>query len=304
MFDKAVILGEKKEELVEFPIKKYTCSKCGVVFGAGKDQKVDACILCGETQLECTEDGEVRPLYYLPFTETEDDVLKDYKKKVFWNPLVPFAFKRKKTLQTIHKIFLPAFLVNATHKGDVVFLAGDKEKITKKRKKVLEIKKYEDYYKVYVDYHNVLLNTSTKIEDKLFTNICNYDYASMKEFTVSDIGDARYIFGDVSATEMGEKERERISKYSLLKVRNNINHALKKLKSDETSIEFYDAKEVLLPVYYINVKYGKKEYPYFINGQTGHSYLYLPVGILKAVLWALLFGGIVFLITYLLIYYL
>jgi hypothetical protein len=126
----------------------------------------------------------------------------------------------------------------------------------------------------------------------------------MKDFTSSDVSDNSYIFGVVPATEMGKKERDRISKYSLLKVRNGIDHSLRKLKSDDTSIEFYDAKEVLVPVYVLTVQYRNKNYQYFMNGQTGQSYIFLPVGIWETILCVILFGGIVFLITYLLLYYL
>ncbi len=304
MFDKAVILGDKSGPTIEFPVTKYTCCKCGVVFGAKVDKKIDSCILCGNSNLSSEAYNEERPLFFIPFTQSDGDVQNDYKKKVFWNPLVPFAFKRKKNYQNIQKVFLPAFLVNVNHKGNVVFLAGDKQKIVQNGKKCMELKKYEVYHKIFIDYRNVLLNISTKIEDKLFTNLCNYDYAYMKEFTSSDVRDNSYIFGDVPATEMGKKERDRISKYSLLKVRNGIDHSLRKLKSDDTSIEFYDAKEVLVPVYVLTVQYRNKNYQYFMNGQTGQSYIFLPVGIWETILCVILFGGIVFLITYLLLYYL
>jgi len=305
MINKSMIFGEDTEQESDFSVTKYTCDTCGSVFCTEVGKKVVNCILCGSSSLVAENYNEKKKLFVIPFSKTLRDAKENYKKKTFWNFLVPFSFKSGKTLKKIEKVFLPAFLANADHEGKIAFLAGDKEKIVYKGKKCSEIKRYEVLYNIHLDYKNVLLNASTKITERLFNNLCSvYDCSKLKELTPSSMKDASYVISDVSAADMGNKERDKISKYSLLQVRNNIGHALKKLKSDDSVVKFYDAKEVLIPVYMVNIKYGHKNYQYIMNGQTGESYIKLPIGIFETFLFILIFGGIVFLITYLLIRYL
>lgn len=301
MFDKSTIYGEKKDP--EFLVRKYTCKSCGAVFCTDKSYKTNTCFLCGHHSFEKEEYNDTRKLLVLPFVKEEREVLKDYQKKIAWNPLIPFSFKKKKNYQVIQKVFLPAFFVNVNQKGKIVFLAGDKEKITEDGKKINILKKYEVHQLVNFDYKEILINTSTKIDNKLFVNICNYDYGAFQRLDSSIIKDSIYLLGDVEATEIGVKGRDRISKRSLLEVRNHLRHQLRKLKKDESVISFYDAEEVLVPIYIINIKYRNKIYSYMMNGQNGTSYFYIPIGILETILFSAILMGILFLITYLLVSY-
>ena len=310
MIDKSIIFGEDLEDIdddfsdSDVHGKKYTCGKCGSSFCWVKGKKSNRCIFCGTPSLDSDDYVEERPLSVVPFEKTIEDVERDFKKKVGWNPLIPFTFRRRKNLQNIKKVFLPAYLVNANQTGRIVFLAGDKERIIYRGRKCLQLKKYEVYNLVNFDYKGILLNVCTKVNNKIFVNICDYHYDNMEEFDASLMKDAIYVLGDVEATQIGNKERERIAKYSLLKVRNAIDHSLKKFKSDDTSVVFHDAQEVLLPVYIVNVSYHRKNYTYYMNGQNGKSYIELPVGILEIILFVILVGGIIFAIIWLIVYYL
>ena len=288
---------EKKEKHSEISLRRYTCKQCGVVFDTSK-KDVDVCVLCGEQSLDSEDCTEERSLQMFPFVKTEGDVEHDLRKKTWWNPLIPWAFKNKKNYSKIQKVYLPAILTNMKQDGRIVFLGGDRQTVIRDGKRTNEIKKYEIYYLVNFDYKNIFLNHSTKISGKLFSNICNYDYDLLEEFDSTTLKDAVCVLGDVSATEIGDKERERVAKYSLLKVRNQVNHNLKKLKNDDTKIEFYDAKEVLLPVYIVTISYRKKNYTYYMNGQNGDSYFFIPTGIIETILLSVLICASVFVITF------
>ena len=301
MIDKSTIYGEKKE--IEFPVKKYVCNHCDTIFFTDKKCKVNTCILCENHDLVKEDYNEIKKFSVIPFVKNRQDVVKDYKKKVLRNPLVPFSFRKKKNYQVIRKAFLPAFLVNVDHSGKVIFLEGDKQLTEQNHKKEILLKKFEVSHLIHFDYKDVLLNVSTKIDNKLFVNICDYDCDSLQKLDSSLIQDTVYLLEDVEAAEIGKKERERISNCSLLEVRNQIPHDLKKLKKDDSVVSFYDAQEILLPVYLIHIKYKDKIYQYIMNGQNGKSYIHLPIGIFEGFLFVLLLGGIIFLIVYLLVYY-
>lgn len=304
MIDKAAIFGEKYIEENEVPTKKYQCKDCGVVFFSDRDSRVDECVLCGSIHLKDEQDNETRTLLIVPFEKEVGDAFKDYKSKISWNPLVPRIFKKKRKIQYVQKVFLPTYLVNAKQEGVISFLGGDKQVAVGEKGRDLVLKKYELLYSTHLDYKNVLLNASTLVDNKIFVNICEYDYSRLQEFSLNTLKDSSYVLGDVGAASMGEKERNRLSKYTIFKVRGEVNHTLKKLKDDKTSIVFYDAKEVLVPVYIINASYRGVKYQYFMNGQNGKSYLKLPVGILETVLFTVIVYSIIFALSYFITSYL
>ena len=303
MIDKSFIYGEKSIDDFSISVKKYTCKKCGNVFFSDVENSARECVLCGNESLLEEDYKETRNLHIIPFEKTIDDAHKDYNNRISWNPIVPIAFKKKKKIVEIQKVFLPTFLVNADHTGNITFLTGDREVAVGDKGRQLVIKKYESLFSINIDYNNVLLSASSKVDNKLFANVCEYDYSSVKDYNFSYIKDTYYVLGDVGAALMGTKERERLSKYTIYKVRNTVNHTLKKLKSDETSIIFHDAIELLVPVYIVNVNYRGKLHQYYMNGQNGNSYLKVPIGILETLLFSIIVGGIIFLVSYLLVSY-
>ncbi len=281
-------------------VTEYNCKQCGVVFETSKSN-VDSCIICGNQYIDSDEGQEIVNMKMLPFVKTEEDVIRDLKKKVGINPVVPWAFKSKKNISNIQKVFLPALLVNLKQEGRVVFFGGEKQKVIREGRRSTEIKKYEIYYNVHFDYKDVFLNHSTKISARLFSNICNYDCSQIVDFDYDSLRDTYYILGDVSATKIGNMERDRVAKCSLGRIRDRIQYPLKKLKSDDSKMEFYDSIQVLLPVYVVNINYRKKIYTYYMNGQTGESYVRIPTGTFEMILFGLIIWIILFIITYFII---
>ena len=114
--------------------------------------------------------------------------------------------------------------------------------------------------------------------------------------------DSYYIIGDVPATKIGNKERERVANCSLGKIREKIKYPLKKLNSDESTMEFYDSKQILLPVYIVNIYYNKKIYTYYMNGQTGEFVGNIPISkskfILFTGLYLIIFAALALLISF------
>ena len=305
MIDKTIkdmIYGERTE-LTEIPVNKYVCSECGTVFCSPGGNMIDSCVLCGCTTFTKEDHIESRALSMIPFVKTEEEVWKDYRKRVRFNPLIPRAFKKKSLEKSIHKVYLPTYLVDVNQKGRVLFLAGDKDKVIQGGRKVTNIKKYECYYILNVDYKNILMNISTKIDSKIFTNICDYNFDTIEPVEISKIRDTSYLLDDVKATQTGEVERRRIARYSFLKIRNLIKHQLKKIKKDETSIVFSNAKQVLVPVYLINISYRNKNHQYIMNGQDGKSYISLPIGFLSTLFYILMVAVVLSFILYLVVYY-
>ena len=299
MFEKMMFEdGPVEETSSGVVITKNICNSCGGVFCTSISDKASNCVFCGSSSLSSDDYVDSKSYDVVPFIKGMSDAKAMFRKKSFWNPLVPFSFKFRKNKPQIQKAYIPTVLVNVNQSGTVVFLGGEKQKITKDRKRCTELKKYEVIQSVNVDYNQVPLSSSTRINEKVFSNVCIYDYDHLRPFKEDDLVGCTYLLGDIPINEIGDKGRERIVKHTLTMTRDNINHTLKKLKEDETTLSFHDSREVLVPVFILNIPYGKKHYQFLMNGENGKCYFDLPVGIISTIVFAIVITAIIFALAY------
>lgn len=282
----------------------YLCSECHATFCTTNSTSVSNCVLCGSSNITNQDEVEEKKPFVIPFTKGIQDAQLDYRRKIRFNPLIPISFRKKKTVQSIQKVYLPAFLANVNVKGSTRFLGGEKEKIMKDKQKCIETKKYDVLQNINVDYKNVLLNTFSGIDDKLFNNICECNYNNLKEFNIDLFKDSFYVVGDIAINEIAEKGRQRILKYSVNVARESVVHTLKKLEHDDLVASFSNTKEILVPVYILNISYKGKKYMYLMNGENGLSSFQIPFGILEMVLFGTFCFAILFFISFLIAYFL
>lgn len=304
MFEQDVYGEVFEEERTGTVVKKHTCDSCGGSFCTDLDQSEAECIFCGSHSISSQDYVEAKFFRTIPFVKGIEDAKKSFRKKVMANPLIPFSFKSKKRLLGIRKAFLPALLVNVNQSGQILFLGGEKNNVVQNRKRCVEIKKYDVFQTVNIDYNKILMNASSKINDRIFTHICEYDYDQLQDFDFAMLKDASYVLGDIPVIDLGNKGRDKISKHTLNLVRDNVKHPLRKLKQDNSSIQFHNAREVLVPVYFLSIPFNKKNYVFLMNGETGKCYIELPVSFVSTFLFSLLIFGIVFLLAYLVAVYL
>ena len=160
-------LFDDNESSTNLNNKVYSCLNCGVKI---LTNNISTCPICSGNMSSITDDVKAID-GYIPFTKNIDEVIKIYKKKVMFNPIVPFIFKKKSTIDSITPVYVSATLNDANISGNSLFLGGNK---TAKNQKLSTISKTELSYTSNFDYKNVLIKSCSKIDDKLFNSICNY----------------------------------------------------------------------------------------------------------------------------------
>lgn len=294
--DKIKIVSVQEEG---FEAIQYDCPKCNSSFCSLNIDDISNCVICGNTDIEKKELFLSENLLYVPFLKNKDEVIKLYKKKVFFNPLIPIAFKKKNTLNSIHKIYIPGLLTNMIQSGSVEFLGGEKREYKEDKKKKVELKRFYVVQNIQFDYKKALFNPSSKIPEKVFQNICTYSFDSPQELDSNYQDEFLYLIEDISVSDMREKANNYISKSTLSILYKNIIHPLKKLKKDSSTIQFEDTKKILVPVYLLNIKYHKKDYFFMMNGENGRFLFRFPIGILETFLFSVVSFLIIFFIGYL-----
>ena len=276
----------------EVKLIEYSCSSCSTKFYTSKND-VTNCIFCDSTNLEKREAPLSGNISVLPFKIDSFDVVKDYKKKTKFNPLVPFKFKKK--IDNIKKIYLPVYVTDITNEGNISFYGVNNNDLKNK---------YEIVQNIKFNYDDVVLKASSKIDDTLFEEINDYTFLELLDINNSNLDDSIYLVNDISFEDISNITKSKISKTSINKIKNSINHTKKKLKEDNTTISFNNNRKLLVPIYLINIKYKDKDYSYIMNGQTGSSYINIPIGVLETIIFSILLFGLVFLIGFLISYFL
>ena len=276
----------------------YSCSDCKSTFAAFKDKNIENCIFCNSKNINFVKNENYEKTEIIPFTIDIEEVKKQYRKRVFWNPLIPFKFKGKKRSNKIEKVYYPCYLVEANIRGITNFLAADKNKILKNKKRLIELKKYNVKYDINFDYSNVLINSFDKITDREFAKVCQYNFDSLKKISEDSIKNTIIINSNMEEADVETITGERLMNKSLSIVKKNITHELKKVEDNEANLNFESFKKILVPIYYINLEYRKKNYHYMVNGTNNNTYYKFPFGILETILFSIILFGIIFAIIY------
>lgn len=293
-----------EEEVVDEKISllECHCNDCNSKFLTTDNNKFTNCIFCNSTNIEKIDTSVSNKIKLIPFKKEYKDVITDYNKKVRFNPLIPLVFKNKKNYSTLQKVYVPVFVTNISRTGEIEFIGGENGNIA--NDKVVETRKYSVLQKINLNYLDVLLNISSKIDDEVFNIINNYDFFNIVEIDNKFFDDSFYLYEDISLNDISNKGKIDVDKHSIKIIRNNVKHSMKKLKSDNTKILFENTRELLVPVYIMKVKYNNKEYSYMMNGESGKSYINMPISIKNIIVTGSVIFIIVFLLSYLLAYFL
>lgn len=293
---------DEREDIVEkLSLIKYHCSNCNASFFTSGKNTFNNCILCKSSELEKDEFSVNKSIKIIPFKKEYKDAVADYNKKVKFNPLVPIEFKKKKNFATLQKIYVPTLITNISMKGDIEFVGAEKGNTYKDT--VLENKKYDIVQKVDFNYTDVLLKISSKVDDDVFNIISNYDYFNTVDIDSDYFDDSYYLNEDISLNDISSNGKDNVLGHAMKLIRNNVKHSMKKVKKDSTIVKFENTRELLVPVYVLKVKYKNKDYTYIMNGESGKSYIDLPISTMNIIIVSIISFILIFLIAFLISYF-
>lgn len=281
------------QEVSNEKLHGYSCPSCMNKFKSS--EIIMICPYCGSLVSSLDIDN-ISYDGIIPFSLSLDDAINNYKKKVLFNPLLPFVFKSKKTISSIKPLYLSARICNTNISGDVLFLGGNK---TSKNQKLSTIQKNELSYTSNFDYNNVYINTCSKIDDSFLNTINDYNYSMVNDFNEDICGNTPIVISDIDNNEVRDKLNKRTMNHALIIIRDNIQYGLKKLVENKMTITDKGSINICVPVYLLNIKYKDKNYTYIMNGQNGNSNLMVTIGILETCIFAFILFTLIFFIGFL-----
>lgn len=277
---------ELSKETSNTEIDVYVCNNCGAEIIADSNTSATSCIYCKNTAiLKNKLEGVFNPDYLIPFKTTKEDAVNAFKKLTKGKWLMPKVFNMKKNIKDISGIYVPFWIYDLDSTG---VIEAKCEKISKWTSSGYEYVK-TDTYKVIrggnISFKNIPVDGSKKFQNEVMNSIEPYDYKDLKEFNYSYLSGFLSEKYDVSKEESIIEANNRAKNSFIQEMRRDIRGYDSTIIKDNT-INLYNTKSsyVLLPVWFLNIKYKDKIYTFAMNGQTGKIVGDIPVDVKKAII--------------------
>lgn len=268
------------------------CVNCGAPLEIKEYNSTCKCEYCGSyIILDERVEGEYRPRMVLPFQigmKRAVELLKEeFKSRVF----TPGTFLAESTLEEMKGMYVPFWLYD--YKADINYIGkGTKVRVwTGGDTEYTETSYYRVARNMGIDFRKVPVDASIAMPDDVMDLMEPFDYNASKEFQ------AEYMSGFYG--EIYNEGADSLEERAKQKAENDADILLKDTLGGYTSLiperkdirlSRKEASYALLPVWRYIYKYQEKDYPFYVNGQTGKIIGSTPVSRKKV----LAYGGTVF----------
>lgn len=289
---------DKAERWNEDEQATYKCDNCGATIIVGADDEATKCPFCGTTHIikSGSFDG-LRPQAVVPFAFNAEKATQYAKKWAKSRIFAPRKYKKELNQENIRGVYEPCFTYDSktfsTYEGRVGYRRTRTVGSGKNRRT-----------ETYIQYKHISGTISDFFDDVLIANNERFDQDKLNKLAPYKTENAcvyqkSYLSGFVAdGYTKGLKEGWNDAKCVMdAAIRNNIKnkHCADVVDYINVSTVYSDVtyKYLLLPVYFANYRYAKKDYGVMVNGSTGKVKGKAPISPLRATVAALLGAGII-----------
>ncbi len=267
--------------------KEYHCNNCGAAIMTEAATSATSCSFCDSpVVLSDRLSGNLAPAKIIPFTVSEEQAVKAFRKWCKRGIFTPARFKPANRIKKMTGIYVPFWLydlhnqveVRATGKKVSTYSSGDYE--------YTDTKHYDVYRKIRLNYVKVPVDAAEKMNDGLMDQLEPFPYDRLKEFNTA------YLSGYI-AEKYSYNEQELYPRVKQ-KIREYINDYIEDTVSEYDSVSYDDirvdtdlkqAEYALFPVWIVLYDYQKAEHAFALNGRTGKVAGKPPVSRMKVAAW-------------------
>lgn len=278
----------KWEESEKEQIRAYNCSSCGAEIVTDTVTAATFCPYCGNpTILPDKLSGDYKPDFVLPFKNSKEEAIEQYKQFCKKKILLPNSFLKQNTIEKISGVYVPFWLFDCKADGDYAY---DAQKITSRRSGDYEITTTRHFLvkrKGSLSFEKIPCDGSSNMDDALMDSIEPYDYSEMKPFAIDYLSGFLAQKYDVKASDNSERANARVKSSLESKFQQSlVGYSAVFTQKEDVSYSENKVSLGLLPVWMLNTKYKGKNYTFAMNGQTKKVVANLPMSLPK------FFGGL------------
>lgn len=252
-------------------IVTYTCKSCGGVIMADKNTVSTSCPYCGNPMvLSGNVEGDLKPKRIIPFKYNKEQAKECYKKHLSGKKILPKAFMSDGIIDEIKGIYVPYWIFDGRADGKMWFNATRVRTWSDGSYHYTETSNYKLFRSCKLDFNNVPVDASSKIDDVLTQSIEPFDVNEQKDFNTNYLAGYLADKYDVEADKSKQIAEERM--------KNSITQSLACMPigyasciptSSSVNITEGSQTYVMYPIWLLNIKWKNKTYTFAMNGQTG-----------------------------------
>ena len=271
-------LNQKASRTGAESLPVYSCVSCGSELIAAPQQLSLSCPYCrNNIVLTDKVSGSLRPDGIIPFRIDSkmlpESMNRFYKGKV----LLPPRFFSESTMGNVTGVYVPFWVFSGNVSGNVTLHGSTSRTYTSGDYEYTETTGYELDREVDMSFDNVPVDAGSHIDDAMMDSLEPFDMNDVRPF------DIRFLAGfaaerfDLEKNDIAGRARERIlnTAYSYATGRET-SYSNVGRSGGQLNLEL-DARYLLFPVYFFNLKFDGKEYGFAVNGQTGETVGSLPI---------------------------
>ena len=268
----------KNDDVIEI----YRCPDCNAEIIADKNTSATFCIYCDNTAiLKDKLSGKFKPEGIIPFTVTKEEAILEFQKHIKKKFLASKTFLNNCNVEKITGIYIPFWVNNL--EIDVNFNGyGYKNPKYDPISSTYSIEKVLAKRHLKVDFENIPIDGSIKLDDDIMFNVFPYDMKKVKEYHhayLSGFFAEKYDDNlENNLIKLKAKSYSTVDKVirDTVQIYNEFNLIEKDIK-----ISNIKSKYILVPVWMLNIKYKNKIYPFIMNGQTKEFIGDIPISNFK-----------------------
>lgn len=265
----------------------YQCNNCGAVIMTTPDTTATTCSFCGAgVILGDRLRGQLAPTKIIPFSVSKSQAQDAFRKWCKKGLLTPKGFASADRIKSITGMYVPFWLYDLNGRGEANASCTQVRHYERGDYIYTETKYFDVYRKVDLNYDNIPVDASEKMNDTLMDKLEPFYYNELKQFNtpyLSGFLAEKYNYDD---KQLFPRVRQRTEKY----VNDYIQSTISGYSSTTFTRKWIDvrprkAEYALLPVWMISYDYEQEEHMFAMNGQTGKIVGKPPLSKAKIATW-------------------
>ncbi len=253
------------------PLKAYTCSSCGAQMVVSDTAAAATCPYCGnDSVIPQALEGKYRPQAVIPFAVTREQAVDTFKKLCKGKHFLPAGFVREGRIEKMQGIYVPFWMFDCDTDSDVTYKATRSVTTRQGNYLVTRTSHYSVRRGGNIDFRNVPVNSSTKLDDTLMEAVEPFDPAGLKDFNtayLSGFQAERYDQGAENCMpRAAQRIRESVARVCRASV---VGYDTVVPVNTQVRMRRSTSRNVMMPVWILNNRWRNKTYTFAMNGQTG-----------------------------------
>lgn len=270
------------DETTGQPMAHFHCASCGGEIIGSPDLVSTKCPWCANTFIATGQLARTRvPDRLIPFKLTKQQAFDTFKKQTDRLKLLPKAFKNVQ-VDDIQGMYVPYWLYDATVFGQATFNCEKIRSWSDSNYHYTEHNIYAVSRHANVAYLDVPVSATSKVDKTLTEAIEPFDYSASVDFSPAYLSGFLTNKYDVEAQQANPRALERMRDSTMSFLRSSVTgYDSVVMSSCSIRPDFGELEYVFLPLWLLNVNFGRKNYHYAMNGQTGKFVGTFPVSKVK-----------------------